>query len=145
HVPRCETCFVLPLRGENAARDSHALEVDDRFGKHGKVRRRHAMRSGIETLAQRDRDLVIDPAVARIPKPSVAVFGRDVHTRWTDRILEILQAPGIGFADRHARSIRSSYDASIIGPGRPAHGPKNSYRRPSKRRPGSSPRRAPMS
>src|SRR5262245_2529157 len=145
HVARREACLIVLLRGKDATRDSHALEVDDRLGKYGKARRLDAMRSGIETLAQRDRDLVIDPAVMRIPKPSVAVFGRDVHIGRTGRTLEILQAPGIGFADWHARSIRLPYDASIIGPGRPEHGPKNSYPSRSKQRRESSPRRAPMS
>src|SRR5262249_22322568 len=101
HMPSREGCLILRLRGEDAACDAHALESDDRLGEHGKVRRRHAVRSGIEALTQRDRDLVIDPAVVRIPKPSIAVLGRDVHARRTDRALEILQAPGIGFADRH--------------------------------------------
>src|SRR5215813_10082090 len=42
----------------------------------------------------------------RIPKPGVAVFGRNVHVRRTGGAFEILQAPGVGFADRHRRSIR---------------------------------------
>src|SRR5262249_32104772 len=106
HVPGRETCLVLRLRGEHTARDPHALEVGDGLGKHGKARRRHAVRSGIETLAQRDRDLVVDPAMIRVPKPAVAVFGRNVHVRRTGDAFEILQAPRIGFADRHRRSIR---------------------------------------
>jgi hypothetical protein len=31
--------------------------------KHGKARRRHAVRAGIETLAHARRDLVVDPAM----------------------------------------------------------------------------------
>src|SRR5205807_1569355 len=65
-----------------------------------------AVRSGIETLAQRDRDLVVDPAMIRVPKPGVAVFGRNVHIRRTGGAFEVLQAPRIGFADRHRGSIR---------------------------------------
>src|SRR6266568_115633 len=106
HVPGREARFVLRLRGEDAARNPHALEVGDRLGEHGKARGRHAVRSGIETLAQRDRDLVVDPAMIRIPKPAVAVFGRNIHVRRTVSAFEILQAPGVGFADRHRRSIR---------------------------------------
>src|SRR6266481_1995384 len=106
HVPGREGRLVLRLRGEHAARDSHALEIDDGLGEHGKSRRRHAVRSGIETLAQRDRDLVVDPAMIRVPKPGVAVFGRNVHIRRTGSAFEILQAPRIGFADRHRCSIR---------------------------------------
>src|SRR5262249_24585129 len=70
------------------------------------ARRRHAVRSGIETLAQRDRDLVVDPAMIWKPQPGIAVFGRNVHVRRTVGAFEILQAPGVGFADRHGRSIR---------------------------------------
>src|SRR5215831_16486113 len=106
HVPGREARLVLRLRGEDAARNPHALEIGDGLGEHGKSRRRHAVRSGIETLAQRDRDLVVDPAMIRVPKPGVAVFGRNVHVRRTGGAFEILQAPRIGFADRHRGSIR---------------------------------------
>src|SRR5262249_18506300 len=106
HVPGREARLVFRLRGEDAARDPHALEVGDRLGEHGKVRRRHTVRSGIETLAQRDLDLVVDPAMIRKPKPGVAVFGRNVHVRRTGGAFEILQAPGVGFADWHRCSIR---------------------------------------
>ena len=57
--------------------------------------------AGIEPLALRHRDLVVDPAMLGIPKPRIAVFGRNVDVGRTDGMLEILQAPGIGFADRH--------------------------------------------
>src|SRR5262249_39545782 len=109
HMPGREGRLVLRLRGEDAARDPHALEIGDRLGEHGKARRRHAVRSGIETLARRDRDLVVDPAMIRKPKPGVTVFGRNVHVRRTGGAFEILQAPGVGFADRHRRSIRLEY------------------------------------
>src|SRR6266498_2807347 len=52
-----------------------------------------------------DCDLVIDPAMVGIPKPGVAVFGWNIHVRRAGDALEILQAPGVGFADRHARSF----------------------------------------
>jgi hypothetical protein len=105
HLPGREARLVFRRRAEDAARDPHALEVDDRLGEHGKARRRHAVRSGIETLAQRDRDLVVDPAMIRVPKPGIAVLGRNVHVRRTVDAFEILQAPGVGFADRHGCSI----------------------------------------
>src|SRR5262249_16439653 len=53
-----------------------------------------------------DRDLVVDPAMIRKPQPGIAVFGRNVHVRRTVGAFEILQAPRVGFADRHGRSIR---------------------------------------
>ena len=56
---------------------------------------------GVEALARRHCELVVDPAMVRIPEPGVAVLGRDVHAGRTGRMLEILQAPSIGFADRH--------------------------------------------
>src|SRR5215470_17823699 len=116
HVPGRKARLVVRLRGEHAARDSHALEVGDGLGEHGKARRRHAVRSGIETLAQRDRDLVVDPAMIRVPKPGVAVFGRNVHVRRTGGAFEILQAPRIGFADRHKCSIRLEHSACSPDP-----------------------------
>src|SRR5262249_28582128 len=81
HVSRREACFVLRLGGENAARYAHTFEIDDRLRKHRKARRQHAVRTGIEALAQRDRSLVIDPAMTGIPKPGIRIFGRDIHTR----------------------------------------------------------------
>src|SRR5262249_35428764 len=101
----------------------------------GKVRRRNAVRSGIETLAQPDRDLVVDPAMIRIPKPGVAVFRRNVHVRRTGGAFEILQAPGVGFADWHRRSIRLEepvYSPEAVGGGK--GGPLRAAppRRPSK-------------
>src|SRR5262245_62052723 len=116
HVPGREARLVFRLRGEDAARDPHALEVGDRLGEHGKVRRRHTVRSGIETLAQRDLDLVVDPAMIRKPKPGVAVFGRNVHVRRTGGAFEILQAPEVGFGDRHRRSIRLEYRVYSLDP-----------------------------
>ena len=50
-------------------------------------------------LAQRHGELVVDPAMRRIPLPGVAVLGRNIGGGLDVR--EILQAPGIGFADRH--------------------------------------------
>src|SRR5262249_18575181 len=119
HVPGREARLVLPLRGEHAARDSHALEVGDGLGEHGKARRGYAVRSGIETLAQRDRDLVVDPAMIRIPKPAVAVFGRNVQVRRTDGAFEILQAPRIGFADWHGHHVVAVVSATRASRGAP--------------------------
>src|SRR5258707_9765322 len=60
-----------------------------------------AMRTGLEALAQRDHDLVVDKVIVRIPAPGGAVLGREsVHPVGTARVQSI-QSPGIGFADRH--------------------------------------------
>src|SRR5262245_19195906 len=152
HMPGREALLVFRLRAEDAARDPHALEVGDRLGEHGKARRRHAVRSGIETLAQRDRDLVVDPAMVRKPKPGIAVLRRNVHVPRTVGAFEILQAPGVGFADRHGRRCcrrpRDSYmswptELCLSGPRTPAHELKNLRRHRSTRRPESIPIRAP--
>ncbi len=91
--------IVIGLRMKNAAADAHALEIDNRLGEHREARRRRPVRTGIEVLAQRHRELVIDPAMRRIPLPGVAIFGRNVRSGFDMR--KILQAPGIGFPDRH--------------------------------------------
>src|SRR5262249_61751096 len=55
----------------------------------------------------------------------VAVFGRNVHVRRTGGALEILQTPGVGFADRHRCSIRSEgrvYSPEPVGGQRRALG-----------------------
>lgn len=108
-VAGCVMRVVVGLRREHATADAHALEIDDRFGKDGKMRRRRAVRPRIEPLAERDCQLVVDKAVRRIPLPGVAIFGRDQRRRRHMR--EILQAPWIGLANRH-RSAR--YLSSVI-------------------------------
>src|SRR3954453_3983347 len=69
--------------------------------KNWKARRRHAMRTGLEALAQGDCDLVIEKAVFRMPKPSISVLGWNLHIGWAWHMFKVLQSPGIGFADRH--------------------------------------------
>src|SRR3954462_4104793 len=105
HVTSNETSFVLGLRAQHAASHAHTLEVDDRLGEHGKARRRYAMGPGIEPLTLRDRDLVVDPMIVRVPNPGVTVFGWNVNAGRTGGLLEILQAPGVRFTDRHGAKI----------------------------------------
>ena len=93
---------VIGFRSEHPAADAHALEIDDRLGKDRVARRRHAVRSGIEILAQRQRKLVVDEAMRRVPLPSVAILRRNIGGGVDMR--EILQAPRIGFADRHVQA-----------------------------------------
>ena len=57
------------------------------------------MRTGVETLAKRDRKLVVEPSMYRKPLPGVGVLGWDADVG--SHMREILQAPRIGFTDRH--------------------------------------------
>src|SRR6478735_11854107 len=63
------------------------------------------MGPGIEPLTLRDRDLVVDPMMVRVPNPGVTVFGRNVHAGRTGGMLEVLQAPRVRFTDRHGAKI----------------------------------------
>ena len=65
------------------------------------------MRAGGEALGLRNRDLVIDPAMLGVPKPGVAVLGWNVDVRRTVRAFEVLQTPGIDFADGHGARLDS--------------------------------------
>src|SRR5262249_22124611 len=85
---------VVGLRVQYAAARAHALEIDDRLGEDGEARGRRAVRPGFEVLAERHRELVVDPTMPRVPLPSIAVLGRNI-CRSLD-LREILQAPGIG-------------------------------------------------
>ena len=97
------TWRIMPLvvgsRLQHAAADAHALEIDDRLGEHRKAWRLNAVRAGIKILAQCDRELVVDPPLRRIPKPSIAIFRRNVGVGLD--VSEILQAPRIGFTNWH--------------------------------------------
>ena len=92
---------VVGGRAQHAAADAHALQVGDRLGEHRKGLRLDAVRRGLKALGERDRDLVVDPAMARIPGPAIGILGRDQHVGRTGDMLEILHAPGIDFADGH--------------------------------------------
>src|SRR5262249_55063079 len=96
--------IILGLRLEHAAAYAHALEIDELFGKYRKARWRRAVWTGVEALAERNRELVVDPALRRIPLPGIAVLGRDLGVRGHMR--KILQPPRIGFADRHKSDNR---------------------------------------
>ncbi len=107
---------VIGFRFEHAAADTHALEIDDGFGKYRIARRRHTVRTGIEILAERQIELVVDEAVRRVPLPGIAVLGRDIGGGIDVR--EILLAPRIGFADGHdsddRRQTTASYPSSVV-------------------------------
>ena len=59
---------VVGLGSQSAAADAHALEIVDRLGEDRIGGGAYAMRRGIEALARRHRELVVDPAVRRIPE-----------------------------------------------------------------------------
>ena len=54
-----------------------------------------------QPLRQRDRELVVDPAMRRIPLQESGILGRDQHVLRAGDVCEILEPPGIGLADRH--------------------------------------------
>src|SRR5262249_55347767 len=49
-----------------------------------------------------DGDLVVDPALVRVPHPGVEIFRGDDDVRRAFDAAEILQPPRIGFTDRHS-------------------------------------------
>src|SRR4051794_15367385 len=74
------------------------------------------MGPGIEPLTLRDRDLVVDPMMVRVPNPGVTVFGRNVNAGRTGGVLEILQAPGVRFTDRHGAKISAGAGSATVPP-----------------------------
>src|SRR3984957_3577462 len=100
----CVIPFVIVNRLQHAAADAHALEIGNWFGKYWKACWRDAMRAGLKVLAQRHRELVVDPAMRRIPLPGIAVLGRDIGGRLD--VVEILNTPRVDFADRHRSEDR---------------------------------------
>ena len=103
HVTRGEIFRIFARGMQDAARNAHTAQVGDRLREHGKLRRVHPVRRRIEPLRACDGNLVVHPAMRRIPEPRIAVLGGDVHAWRADHMLEILQPPGIGFTDRHCR------------------------------------------
>ena len=119
HMPGREILRIVARRAQQPACGPHAAKIDNRFGKHGKSRRRHAVRCGLQPLTVRNRDLIVDPTMLGVPKPGIAVLGGDVHLGRAIDILEILQAPWIGFTDRHCdhppSRCRSGETARSVG------------------------------
>src|SRR5580704_8225968 len=56
---------------------------------------------GITSLRQCNGQFVVNPAICRVPHPGIRVFGRDQHIVRAWNVLEILESPRIGFANRH--------------------------------------------
>src|ERR1700734_3751516 len=77
-MTRCIIPLVVGRRLQHPAADAHALEIGNWFGKYWKACWRDAMRARLKVLAQHHRELVVDPAMRRIPLPSIAVLGRDI-------------------------------------------------------------------
>ena len=93
--------LVIRFRSKHTAADAHALKIHDGFGENWKPRRFGAMRPRLKPLALCYREFVVDPTMRRIPLPGIAVLGGDINDGLDVR--KILQAPGIGFVDRHER------------------------------------------
>ena len=70
------------------------------------------MRCSIEALAQRNCELVINPAMRWIPRPGITIFGRNMDVRGTRNALEILSAPWVDFANRHLFPFAMQDEAS---------------------------------
>ena len=105
--------LVIGPRPEHTAADTHAFEIDDWFEEDGKPRRLRAVGPGLDPLAVCYRKLVVDPAMRRIPLPGVAVLGGDIDVGLDVR--KILQAPGIGFVDRHEPERGESGNNGVKG------------------------------
>ena len=66
------------------------------------------MRTGIKPLTERNGEFVVDPALRRVPLPGVAILGRNIGG--CCYMGEILQSPGIGFADWHDLKVTEPDD-----------------------------------
>ena len=60
-----------------------------------------AMRGGRQALRVADLQLVVYPAMLRIPRPGITVLGGDAQLPWTAGRAEVLFPPGVAFDDRH--------------------------------------------
>jgi hypothetical protein len=71
------------------------------------------MRSANEALPLSDFQLVVDPFVLRIPRPSVAILRRHPHVVRAGHIFEILLAPWICFANWHRIALVGSQESGL--------------------------------
>ena len=94
--------FIIGGRCQCPAAHPHALEVDDRFGKHRKRRRHNTMGPAGKPLGFGNFQLVVDPAVKGIEFPAVRVVGGNKDILRTIDTVEILKPPGIALKNRHA-------------------------------------------
>src|SRR5689334_7945239 len=65
---------IFRFRSKGATAHAHAFEIVDRLGKDRIPWRANAMGRRVEALGQRHRELVVDPAMLRVPQPGVAVL-----------------------------------------------------------------------
>src|SRR5204863_945625 len=59
------------------------------------------VRTAGESLGLGDEQLVVDAPFSGMPLVAVRVLGRNAHVARTVDTLEVLQAPRVGFAERH--------------------------------------------
>ena len=97
---------IVVGRRQEAAAHAHAFEIVDRLGENRIILRSDAVRRGLEPLAQRDCELVVDPAMRWIPHPRVAVLSGNENVVRASRTLEILSAPRVDLANRHLHLSR---------------------------------------
>src|SRR5262245_22960015 len=90
HMTGAIAAVVFVRRPDGATVDAHALEIDDGLGEHREARRHDAVRTRLETLAEGDGKLVVDPALARIPCPRVEILGRNIEVGRTIDVAKIL-------------------------------------------------------
>src|SRR5207253_10494750 len=83
------------------AAETHAAQIDDRLADHRTLRRGDPVRSAGESLGIGDEQLVVDAPLSGMPLVAVRVLGRNAHVARTVDTLEVLQAPRVGFAERH--------------------------------------------
>ena len=100
-VSRRQVALVVLAIGQHPAADAHAAQVHDGLAEYREGRRAHPVRRTGEALRLGDRQLVVDPAMRGVPQVRVRVLGGNAHVLRARHALEVLQAPGIGFAERH--------------------------------------------
>src|SRR5206468_11025248 len=98
---RRQVPLVVLAIGQQPAADAHAAQIDDRLAEYRKGRWGHPVRRTGEALRLGYRQLVIDPAMGGVPLVRVRVLGGNAHPGRASDALEVLQAPGVGFAERH--------------------------------------------
>ena len=96
---------VPPIRletAEHTGADTHAAQVRDRLAEHRELRRLDSVRGALDALRGAQPQLVVHPLLLRTPLIGVRILGGNAHLGRRRNLLEVLQSPGVGFAERHA-------------------------------------------
>ena len=105
--------LVLAGRAYHARADAHAAHVEHRLGEHRVGRRLQSVGPALEALALGHRELVVDPAEARVPAPGVPVLGGYEDILRTGHVLEVLHPPRVGFAYGHDWLLSRRADGAL--------------------------------